>query len=384
MCIGKCRHCLRMSRVFLLLLFLFLTQLRGNCEVLHIVIVVCGNRGAQAFDALKSIILGTDALNAVRIHLFAEPLESILKDVILPLDQLVKGCARGAATYKIYDIDSSHQKHDSAFWSSKEKGFWTNRYRCSAQRLYSFQALESSVDAALYVDTDTLVLQNVHQLLHQLQAMRSQSALRANHSSDVGNHFEATEACSAASTCPSRMTTSTGGIIFSAADHCALSYVQSQRVPFYEPRGLQAGVIFVNITLYRTMNVLSEMDSILSYPGFDLKEGDQDALNIYASRHQNAILVMPPEYNWWGEFADCPLKPSVSNPEALPVILHGADMRWYLPIEPEFVKLYNLFHSIDVCKPFEDRTLSFELRGRSHVIAPAFWNQNADESRISD
>jgi hypothetical protein len=113
------------------------------------------------------------------------------------------------------------------------------------------------VDAALYLDTDTLVLQDVRHLQAQVQAMRSQSAIvYASPDSDASEDLGASETCSA-STGTFRSTAR--GIIFSAADHCALSYVKSQRVPFYGPRGLQVSV--------RSLGSLQAVDLIQEFEG---------------------------------------------------------------------------------------------------------------------
>ena len=83
-----------------------------------------------------------------------------------------------------------------------------------------------------------------------------------------------------------------------------------QNIKYFQPFGLNSGVILFNTTRWRQMKKTN------AFSNFDIKKyflSDQDVFNIYFQTHRDEIKILPMSYNFRGN--------AISG-NAIPIIKH--------------------------------------------------------------
>ncbi|CAG7733882.1 unnamed protein product, partial [Allacma fusca] len=142
------------------------------------------------------------------------------------------------------------------------------------------------------------------------------------------------------------------------------------QIPYYGARGLNSGVLLMNLTWMRRMDFSNEMRLI--YVGYKkrikladqdllniyfhfhprykkrIKLADQDLLNIYFHFHPQWLYFLPCEFNYGTHFCHCYFdKPGTCccrNGESLGIaVLHGSGKQFHSNKNKSFEQIYDTF-----------------------------------------
>lgn len=143
-------------------------------------------------------------------------------------------------------------------------------------------------------------------------------------------------------------------------------YNRFARFPYYGQRGLNSGVMLMNLTRIRLFNWNSYMWPLLRVFKSEISLGDQDLINILLHYHSHEVYVLPCAFNYRPEFCD----PSdlCRTPNGIQV-LHGNSGRFHIGqnVFTEFYrffteyKLYTDFHH-NVLRRLESMLNAIELK----------------------
>ncbi|XP_046396531.1 glucoside xylosyltransferase 1 [Ischnura elegans] len=142
---------------------------------------------------------------------------------------------------------------------------WRKLFKpCAAQRLFLPTVL-GSVDALLYVDTDTLFLAPLEEIWEHFSRMNSSqmAALTPEHE-----------------------------------DHATGWYNRFARHPYYGPLGVNSGVMLMNLTRMRQFNWNEYVVPIYKEYKLKITWGDQDIINIIFHFHPDKLYIYPCRYNF--------------------------------------------------------------------------------------
>ena len=163
---------------------------------------------------------------------------------------------------------------------------------CATSRLWLPKLLPESENVVIYLDTDTLVLEDLHPLWLEIRLFSEDTLM---------------------------------GVVpelFRGPEFPIVPNLTSTAPIMVWPRGINTGMMLLHLTKMRHSNFSEEITSIL-HSGASLRAGDQCVINIYASRHPNSYRLLPCKWNTRGH----PHRTDdhcVENMEAPAGILHGS------------------------------------------------------------
>lgn len=197
--------------------------------------------------------------------------------------------------------------HNPSF-PKENRYIWQNMFaKCSAQRIFVANIL-TEVDAAIYVDTDVLFLASPGEMF-QIFEKFSERQLAAM----VFNSYENTS-----------------------------WYPKKAKNPFYGKFGLNAGVIFMNLTRMREINFERNVMTVMKeYHNFGFKWGDQCLLNTYFKYYPQQVYELPSEYNYRTDF--CNLRLNITSLK----LLHGSRHVFEKPKSP-FYALFKFLLNVSI------------------------------------
>ncbi|XP_035215105.1 glucoside xylosyltransferase 1-like isoform X1 [Stegodyphus dumicola] len=159
----------------------------------------------------------------------------------------------------------SFEIHPINFPNGSEGDEWKKLFKlCACQRLF-LPSILHHIDSLLYVDTDVLFLRPVEELWEHFYKMNS-------------SHI--------AALCPEHEDFATGW------------YNRFARHPFYEPLGVNSGVMLMNLTRMRTFQWETYLPSIMKEYRLNIVWGDQDIINIIFHFHPEKLYLFPCEWNF--------------------------------------------------------------------------------------
>ncbi|XP_077548344.1 glucoside xylosyltransferase 2-like [Haemaphysalis longicornis] len=197
---------------------------------------------------------------------------------------------------------------------------WRNLFKpCSSQRLFLPGAL-AEVDAVIYADSDVLFLSPIEDLWHFFDTMNdSQLAAMAPEGEDYSTNW----------------------------------YRKNAEHPFYQPLGLNSGVMLMNLTRMRAFPWERWMNRLLRKYTNVIPWGDQDILNILFSIHPEHLLVFPCSWNYRTDHCDNDTFDTCSD--RAPAVLHGNRNLFAEHVEPAFWEIHRAMEMYKFGENLEQR-----------------------------
>ncbi|CAG7822334.1 unnamed protein product [Allacma fusca] len=269
-------------------------------------LVICGDKMPEAFAMMTSLVLFSRQVD-LDLRIFQNQI--FLEQLILRLKELqvTKATDKTNLSYRIYDTWFPHDQ-----WHQ----IWPI---CSTQRLF-FPLLLPDVENIIYLDADTLFFSNVL---------------------DLWKYFGRMNKTQFAAMGPDGMPPAKG--TYSGASF-----------PFYGPRGLNSGVLLMNLTRMREVDFVNEMPMLFRGYGRELNHGEQDLLNIYFHFHPQFFYLLPCNYNYGHQLCECD-KNGASGSCACKTaersgisILHGCNQQFRSKTLNIFQQVYQFFSEFNL------------------------------------
>ncbi|XP_023241805.1 glucoside xylosyltransferase 1-like [Centruroides sculpturatus] len=219
-------------------------------DSLQLAVVVCGKRLNQTMVSLKSAVaLSKSALHLIIISDDAN--RNSLKERLLDWpDSILKRI--------------SFEIHPITFPEGTENE-WKKLFKlCACQRLFLPTILQH-IDALLYIDTDVIFLRPVE---------------------DIWAYFSKMNSSQIAGLSPEHEDFATGW------------YNRFARHPYYEPLGVNSGVMLMNLTRMRKFHWQDYLQPIYQEYKLKIAWGDQDIINIIFHYHSDKLLIFPCDWNY--------------------------------------------------------------------------------------
>lgn len=284
---------------------------------LHIVIVACKSRINEALVSLKAITLVTKY--SLNFHIFTDKRNYQRRTFDNVLINWPAFKERWMLFFTYAVIYPEYIDND-------ERDDWEGLFKpCASFRLFLANTIAlPSVDAVLYVDTDTLFLQPPEDLWQ------------------LFGKFNSTQIAGVTSECQQ------------GQSQCW--YGDNAKHSFVHPRGINSGVMLMNLTRMRQVSWEDDLVEIYRRNKRKLVYGDQDLLNIYFHDHPGRLYIFPCSWNYRPDFC---MMEGLGNlcPEAETSgvsLLHGNRQVFHKSkAQPEFKAIYDAYKNYD----FEDDSL---------------------------
>lgn len=194
---------------------------------------------------------------------------------------------------------------------------WQSLFKpCATQRLF-LPSMLPDVDAVIYVDADVLFLSPIEELWKHFTAMNS------SHLAALAPETE---------------------------DYATNWYRRFAKHPFYQPLGVNSGVMLMNLTRMREFGWEKRLGPLLQKYGRDISWGDQDLLNILFSAHPERLLLFSCQWNYRTDHcmygAYCTTGP--------PAVIHGSRRAFTSDSEPAFRGLYQAMEQYKLGESLEN------------------------------
>lgn len=225
--------------------------LMNHSARINLAVVACGERLNETMVMLKSSTL----LTQVPLHfvIVAE------KNLIPQFGQMLEAWPKEVKqriTYEVLPI---------TFPVDGNRGEWKQLFKpCAAQRLF-LPSLLKNIDSLLYVDTDILFLVPVEEIWQHFSKMNStqMAALTPEHE-----------------------------------DYATGWYNRFAKHPYFEPLGVNSGVMLMNLTRMRRFGWREYVIPIHQKYKLKITWGDQDIINIIFHYHPDKLYIYPCRYNF--------------------------------------------------------------------------------------
>ena len=218
---------------------------------IHVAFVVCSehkgvswvNRGEEAMTMVKSAILTAREPERLRFHIFADQYMHRHMEKNMP----------SSALYELYPVESA------GVGVGIEPG-----KPCAGQKLLIPTLIAPSVPAAITVDTDILFTRDVGELWDHFSRFNSSQLMGMVAESEV------------------------------VSEH----YGVHSRAPFYEPFGLNSGVIMMHLSRLRQFRWMANLTHFHSQYHSSFSYGDQDLFNVLFHFNRDLMYRLPCEWNF--------------------------------------------------------------------------------------
>ncbi|GAX29144.1 UDP-xylose:glucoside alpha-1,3-xylosyltransferase [Fistulifera solaris] len=313
--------------VLFFLILVFSTSADDNNNSIQIAIVACGKaRVEEAMVSIRSAILSTT--EPLTFHIIHDDPHFTFDVATLP------------ATFHFYPAQLP-EPYAHLFAP------------CAAQRLFLHDVLPESVHKVLYVDADTIFLDDVARLWKEFEKFSSVAAMAAEHE-------------------PS---------------HQRAYYKDEATHPYYNQKGvhgLNSGVILLNLEKLRSDPWNEELDQFLAT--YTLRYHDQDLLNLYFYHHPERLHLLSCRWNYRTDHCfyreHCSdVGPPESGETAVIGLLHGSRGVFHLPPEDDwFVKAFALTYETFI----EETHMDCERLVKSFETKAVAWIQSVDPESITN
>ncbi|OQR70613.1 hypothetical protein BIW11_11521 [Tropilaelaps mercedesae] len=219
---------------------------------------------------------------------------------------------------------------------------WRQLFKpCSAQRLFLPDLLKNE-DAVLYVDSDIVFLRPVEQLWGHFVKMNE-------------SHITAAVA--------------------ESEDRLSGWYPRLARHPYVLPRGINSGVMLLNLTRLRAFDWSQRVAAVYEQWRERVVWGDQDIINIIFSNHSDAVYILPCEWNFRPDHCQYSSPCRGANRQG-PGLLHGSRAVFTNSKQPAFRSVFKAFQQ------FTFRKKSGKLKAK--LNAKAKFNRAINAIAIHD
>ncbi|XP_042896940.1 glucoside xylosyltransferase 1 isoform X2 [Parasteatoda tepidariorum] len=269
-----------------------ITRYGNGTEMVKLAVVLCGDRLNQTLITLKSALIFSKAPLHFIIVL-DEDNRQLLKEKILKWpEKILKRI--------------SFEIHPISFPLGEEGNEWKKLFKlCACQRLF-LPSLLRHIDSLLYVDTDVVFIHPVEDLwLHFSKMNNSQIAALSPEHEDFATGW----------------------------------YNRFARHPFYEPLGVNSGVMLMNLTRMRAFQWEKYLTPILKEYKLNIVWGDQDIINIIFHFHPDKLYIFPCAWNFRPDHCMYSSVCSSAKKDGI-AIIHGNRGVFYNNKQPVFKFIY--------------------------------------------
>lgn len=282
-------------------------------ERVKLVVVTCKSLLNMTLTNIKSAVAFTTV--PLELLLFAddENREPLLQAISLWPESILK-----RVHYKVSPV--KFPEPDAKKWQTLFKP-------CASQRLF-LPSMLPDVDAVIYVDADVLFLSPIEKLWQHFASMNS-------------SHLAA--------------------LAPESEDYATNWYRRFARHPFYQPLGVNSGVMLMNLTRMRKFGWEERLGPLLQRYGRDITWGDQDLLNILFSAHPERLLLFSCRWNYRPDHcmygAYCTAGP--------PAVVHGSRKAFVKDSEPAFRELHQAMGQYELGESLRDTFIAAFKHGLS-------------------
>ncbi|CAM4761085.1 unnamed protein product [Rotaria magnacalcarata] len=276
-----------------ILLILLNTEIYA-LKPIHLTLVVCGDRLEEALNALKSSLIFTPS--PIIFHIFTEDhLREQFKEKInteWPIEYKLK------FQIEFYSIQFTRGNDER----------WRKLFKpCCTQRLFIPDIL-TNIDSVIYIDTDILFLSNVRSLWRFFRKFNSTqlAALTPEHE-----------------------------------DPSMGWYNRFARHPYYGPMGLNSGVMLMNLTRMRQVNMISKIMNIFDEFHLNITWGDQCLLNIYFNYYPEQVYEFSCNWNYRPDHCMYENNCQMAKLDGIKII-HGCRSAFHNDKYQEFKSIYEV------------------------------------------
>ncbi|XP_013417546.1 glucoside xylosyltransferase 1-like [Lingula anatina] len=247
---------------------------------LHFALTACGSSyTASSINTLKSAVLFTPDGDVLKFHVFTDRRETFEKW----REQLP---ARYRHRIRLYFYHISEEAKSLTFIKEKE----TRSLPCTTQRLFYTEGLQH-LDHVVHVDTDMI-------FLHDIKTLHDKGFAEMNNS-----HVTTMSQCGPRD----RQNTWYNKDVYT-------------RMPFYPPVGLQAGIMWMNLTRMRRIGFQQLWRESYEKYNAELYLYDQDILNaLFATKPELVKMLTTCDWHYW--YAYCQSEVYCTPREVY--VLHG-------------------------------------------------------------
>lgn len=220
-------------------------------DTIHISLTSCGLRSYWLIRGILASILENPAAHRIHLHLFRDDMN---RRKLLSQIPIITTGLKNLTEYDVKEFVTGNKTIDPTYYSS--------RFPCAYFRLFLSELLPDYVERLLYLDTDTVVFEDL---------------------TDLWSHWEIMEE---------------KNISFAGAQELAhttkSTYFQNKQ-HFVAPSGINTGVLLMNLERMREMNLTGErLFAINDEPVY---LADQDVLNTYWYYNPSDYLELPCRWN---------------------------------------------------------------------------------------
>lgn len=265
-------------------------------NAVHLSLVACGDRLDESIVLLKSAVLLTH--RPLVLHLFVD---DILQQRFRDQLEFWPKEFKSKIYYRIFPI---------TYPSGQNSNEWRKLFKpCASQRLF-IAPLLADVDAILYVDTDILFLSSIE---------------------GIWKHFNNFTALQSTGLAPEHEDYATGW------------YNRFARHPYYEPLGVNSGVMLMNLTRLRHLNWQPKIFEYYKTYKYQIVYGDQDLINIYFHFHADELYIFPCHLNYRPDHCMY-MSVCKSAEQKGAAIIHGCRRSMHTDKHPAFKAIYQTFY----------------------------------------
>uniref|UniRef100_L7M2I9 UDP-D-xylose:beta-D-glucoside alpha-1,3-D-xylosyltransferase n=1 Tax=Rhipicephalus pulchellus TaxID=72859 RepID=L7M2I9_RHIPC len=268
----------------------------ASTERVKLVVVTCKALLNMTLTNIKSAVAFTTA--PLDLLLFADD------ENREPLQQAISSWPKSVLKRVSYEVSPvKFPEPDAKKWQTLFKP-------CATQRLF-LPSMLPDVDAVIYVDADVLFLSPIEELWKHFTAMNS-------------SHLAA--------------------LAPESEDYATNWYRRFARHPFYQPLGVNSGVMLMNLTRMREFGWEKRLGPLLRKYGSNISWGDQDLLNILFHDHPERLLLFSCRWNYRTDHcmygAYCTAGP--------PAVIHGSRRAFISDSEPAFRGLHQAMEQYEL------------------------------------
>ncbi|XP_070508711.1 glucoside xylosyltransferase 2 isoform X2 [Chironomus tepperi] len=218
---------------------------------INIAVVVCGpERVDESLVMMKSALLFSTKNTSINFIIVTEP----------KFREIFEQKMENFVDFPKFSYEIFHLK-----FPNDDQETWLKLFKpCASQRLF-LPSLLPHHDSILYVDCDVIFLSSPDLVYQHFKSFdESQMSAMASESENFNTGW----------------------------------YTRFARHPFYQPFGVNSGVMLMNLTRMRNVNFEDKIQPIYQKYRNKLAWGDQDILNIYFHEHPHEMHLMKCEYNY--------------------------------------------------------------------------------------
>jgi lipopolysaccharide biosynthesis glycosyltransferase len=298
-------------------------------ETIHISVTICGLHHIVFSHGLLGTLLVNPQARRIHLYVVADTLRALSMECYKP------------RILKYLKNITIINRHDVRHLMTIPPNIHLDGYfRCACDRLF-FHELFPDVDRMLYIDTDTLVLEDLQHLWDHFAYMEDKIIGVAHNKNDS---LDATP-----------------------------SY-ESPKTQFLPPHGLNSGVMLYNMKYMRKIGYNATAMMMMNTES--TKFADQDILNTYAYFHRSEFYLLPCYWNR-GFSSNCDWSNSTNG------IMHGyawkffnddqglfAPERWrhFHNVFEEMTQLYAMYPNGTMLRAFGQRNVYFIDKGKKRLM----------------